>query len=93
MQVAGLPTPVPDVISLSQHYSQMARALQSLMPSTCRWLSPEDVKSIGDHPMAAGGIADIWEAMCDGSEVVLKSYRCYIRFDVAQAIRVRFNLN
>lgn len=88
LQLAGLPTPSSDVISLSQHYLQIARVLQSFMPPTCRLSSLEDVKPIGDHPIAAGGVADIWEAVYDGRKVVLKSYRCYVTFDVAWTVEV-----
>ena len=91
LQVARLSTPGLDAITLSQHCSQIAHVLQPFMPHTCRWLSPEDVKLIGDHPIAAGGFADIWEAVHDGRKVVLKSRRCYVLFDIAQAARVRCN--
>ncbi|KAF9789884.1 kinase-like domain-containing protein [Thelephora terrestris] len=56
------------------------------MPPTCRFLGSEDVKPSGTHPVAAGGFADIWEAIYDGRKVALKSYRCYMRFNVAQAV-------
>ena len=59
------------------------------MPHTCRWLDPEEVKLIGEHPIAAGGFADIWEAMYGGRKVVLKSYRCYMTFDVDKVVAVR----
>ena len=89
MQTAGLPAPVSGSISLSRHYSQVARLLRSFMPPTCHGLSQEDVTPIGGHPVTAGGFADIWEAMYDGRKVVLKSYRCYVMFDVLHAARVR----
>ena len=77
-----------DVVSLSQHYTQIAHVLRPFMPSTCRFLNPEDVKPIGIHPVAAGGFADIWEASYDGRKVTLKSYRCYMTFDIAQVVEV-----
>ena len=83
----------PDVISLSQHYAQIAQALQSFMPSACRFLSSGDVKPIGSHPMAAGGFTDIWEATHGGRKVVLKSYRCYVAFDLVQVVEVHYDHN
>lgn len=92
LQFTDLPTLGPDVIPLSKHYSQIAHILRPFIPHSC-WLGPEDVKPIGNHPMAAGGVANIWAAIHDGHKVVLKSYRCYMRFNVAQATRVRFSCN
>ena len=89
--VVNSPTPDMDVISLSQHHAQIARVLRSFMPSTCRFLSSGDVKLVSVHPVAAGGFADIWEATHDGRKVALKSYRCYMIFDVAQIVEVRCN--
>ena len=80
-----------DAISLSQHYMQMAHALQPFMPSTCRFLNPGDVKLVGTHPMAAGGFADIWEATYEGRRVAFKSYRCYTSSDVAPVAEVHYN--
>ena len=77
-----------DVITLSQHYAQMAQALRSFMPSTCRSIDPEEVKPIGSRPVAAGGFAEIWEATHDGRKVALKAYRCYMTFGVARVIEV-----
>jgi hypothetical protein len=77
-----------DVVSLTQHYAQIAQVLRSFMPPTCRFLGSEDVEPSGTHPVAAGGFADIWEAIYDGRKVALKSYRCYMRFNVAQAVEV-----
>jgi prephenate dehydrogenase len=69
----------------------MAQDLRSSLPSTCRWLGPEIVEIVGGHPMAAGRFADIWEGKHNGRKVVLKSYRCYTSFDVAQVVAVRFD--
>lgn len=78
-----------DVISLTQHYSQLAQVLRLFMPSICHFFNPEVVKPIGTRPVAAGGFADIWEAIYDGRKVVLKSYRCYTSCDVAWVVEVR----
>lgn len=81
-------TPDLDEASLPQRYGQLAQGLRSSLPSTCRWLGPEDINLVGGHPIAAGGFADIYEATHDGLKVVLKSYRCYELFDVAQIVAV-----
>ncbi|KAF9779523.1 kinase-like domain-containing protein [Thelephora terrestris] len=61
------------------------------MPSACRFFNSEDVKPTGVHPVAAGGFADIWEAMHAGRKVVLKSYRCHVTSDVAQVVERFYN--
>lgn len=77
--------------SPSQHYAQMAQDLRPSMPSTCRWVDPEVIRLVGEHPIGAGGFADIWEVTYNGRKAVLKSYRCYISFDVTQVVAVRPN--
>lgn len=77
------------LISLPEHYAQMFQVLRQIMPSTCRWLSPEGVRLIGSFSVAAGGTADIWEATHDGRKIVLKSYRYYMKFDLTKAVEVR----
>ena len=64
--------------------------MQSLL-SSCSQLGPEDVALMGGHPTAAGEFADIWGAIHDGRNVVLKSYRCSTLSSVAQVVDVRRN--
>jgi len=78
--------------SPSQRYARMAQDLRPSIPSTCRWVDPEDIKLVGEHPIGAGGFANIWEVTHNGRKAVLKSYRCYILSDIAQAVAVRPNL-
>ena len=87
-------SPIPDAdgVTLLERYAQMARELIPSLPPIYPLLSPEDIRLMGGHPVAAGGFADILEATHDGRKVVLKSYRCYILFDVAQVVAVRYNL-
>jgi len=82
-------TPALSGISLSKHYAQVAQNLRSSMSSTCRWLDPEDIELVGEHPIGAGGSANIWEVIYNGRKVVLKSYRCYVSSNVAQLVAVR----
>jgi len=76
---------------LLQNYAQMARGLLSSSSPTCSSLGPGDIKIVGEHPVAAGGFADVWEGTYDGRKVVLKSYRCYVLFDVVNVVAVRYN--
>jgi hypothetical protein len=89
LEVRGLPTPHTDDTPPSQRYAQIVQDLRSSLPFASRWLSPEDVEIVGEHPIGAGGFADVWEGTHGGRKVVLKSYRCYTSFDVVQIIAVR----
>jgi hypothetical protein len=90
-ETRGSPAPDLDDLPLSQRYAQMAQELLLSLPSP-HSLGPEDFKPVGQHPIAAGGFADIWEGTYEGRKVMLKSYRCYrMSFDVAQVIAVRYN--
>ena len=93
LDVGGTHIPGSSDVPLSQSYAQMVQDLRSFMPPTCRWLEPADAKLIGGHPMAAGSFANIWEMTYDDRKVVLKSYRCYMTFSVAQTVAVRCNHN
>ena len=68
----------------------MTQVLRSFTPCT-RLLNPGDVRLIGDHPLAAGGFADVWEATYEGRKVAFKRYRCYETVDVAQVAEVYHN--
>ena len=83
------PTLEPDDTSLPRRYIQMAQDLRPSLPPTCHWLDPEDIQLVGELPIGAGGFADIYEVIYGGRRAVLKSYRCYISFDVAQVVAVR----
>jgi len=89
--VGHSPAPDSNERSPSQCYAQMAQDLRPSLQSACPWFSPEDVELIGNHPIAAGGFSDIWEGMYAGRKVVLKSYRCYMSFNVTQVIAVHHN--
>ena len=91
LELKSSPAPGLNGVSLSQHYARMAQDLRPSLPSTCHWLDPEDVRLVGEQPIAAGGFANIYEATYDSRKVVLKSYRCYVSFDVVQAVTVRYN--
>jgi len=85
------PTPGLDDACLSQRYAQMAWGFLLSSPPACHWLGPGEVRIIGEHPIAAGGFANVWEGTHDGRKVVLKSYRCYLSFDVTNVVAVRYD--
>ena len=91
LEVRSQPAPESDGVPPCQHYARIVQDLRSCLPSTCHWLGPEDVNIASERPMAAGGFADIYEATYGGRQVVLKVYRCYVSFDVAQVAAVRCN--
>ena len=91
LKVGSSHTPSLSGVSPSQHYAQMAQNLRSSMPFPCRWLDPEDIKLVGEHPIGAGGFANIWKATRNGRKAVLKSYRCSISSDIAEVVAVRSN--
>jgi len=90
-KIGSSPAPEPDDIPISQRYAQMAQDPRSSLPSACRRLDPEDVDLFGENPIAAGGVANIWEGTHNGHKVALKSYRCCASSDVAQVVEVRYN--
>ena len=91
LELESSPAPGLNDVPLSQHYARMAQDLRLSLPSTCRWLDPEGVRLVDEQPIAAGGFANIYEATYDSRKVVLKSYRCYMSFDVVQVVAVRYN--
>lgn len=87
--VTNPPTSDLDDVILLQHYAQIARELLLTPPFSCSLLSPEDVELMDGQPVAAGGFSDIRKAKNNGRDVVLKEYRCYRLFDIAQVLAVR----
>jgi len=88
LEDVGSPASYLDDVTLLQRYAQMARGLRPSLPFTCRWLGPEDVKVICERPIAAGRFSNVFEATYDGRKVILKAFRCYVSFDVAQVAAV-----
>lgn len=79
-----------DGAPLCQHCVRMAQEIRSPLPTTYGWLNPADVRITDEHPVGAGGFANIWEGVLSGRKVAVKSYRCYVSFDRARVISVRF---
>lgn len=78
------------IVAPHKHYASAAQELlQSLLPSY-PVLNPRDIIRTGEHPIAAGGYADVWKATHNGHNVALKLYRCYMQsFDVTRVVAVR----
>ncbi|KAF9791960.1 kinase-like domain-containing protein [Thelephora terrestris] len=85
-----LPISNLDDVALSQHHVKVVQELLPSLPSQYPLLDPRNITLTGEHPIAAGGFANIWGAIHAGRRVVLKSYRCYIEsFDIAR-VAMRF---
>ena len=72
---ADQPPPVDPGTALRERLLGLVRQLQPLLPTGCV-LEPGALEVIGNHPIDAGGSADIWEAtMGDRNKVAIKSLR------------------
>jgi len=56
----------------------------------CRLLGPEDVKIVGEHPMAPQRFA-ISGRRNNDCKVVVRSYRCYVSFYIARGVATRYD--
>lgn len=70
------PLPRLDPGLLCEHLVDLVYHLQSLVPTNCRWLKEGALEFVGERPVDAGGIADVWIGMMGGRKVAIKSYRC-----------------
>ena len=63
---------------LYEHLVDLVHHLQSLLPGSCEWLEQGALEFVGEHPVDAGGVADIWVGEMDNRrKVAIKAYRCY----------------
>ena len=69
-----LPT---DPGAFSEHPVDIVHHLQPLLPGSCEWLGRGALEVIGEHPVDAGGVADVWVARVGDRKVAIKAYRCY----------------
>ena len=66
-------SPIDPGTALRERLLGLVRQLQPLLPTGCV-LEPGALEVIGNHPIDAGGSADIWEAMMgDRKKVAIKS--------------------
>ena len=77
-----------DDTRLSQHYARVAQGILLSLSPSCRRLGLGDINLVSTCPVGGGGFADIYEATHDGRKVVLKSYRCYVSFNIEHVVTV-----
>ena len=65
----------PDVVC--DHLVDLVDHLRSLLPGSCEWLEQGALEIVGEHPVDAGGVADVWVAKMGDRKVAIKNYRCY----------------
>lgn len=79
------PPPV-DPSAPCEHLAGLMPHLQSLLPDGCEWLERGALERgalefVGDHPVDAGGFADVWVGAMGSRRVAIKSYRRYSSSD------------
>ena len=65
----------PDMVC--EHLVDLVTSLRSLLPGSCRWLERGTLEVVGEHPIDAGGVADVWAGKMGGRKVAIKVYRCF----------------
>ena len=66
-----------DPSAVCEHLVDLVRHLRSLLPGSCEWLEQGALEFVGEHPVDAGGIADVWAGKMGNRKVAIKAYRCY----------------
>ena len=74
-------SPLTDPDVLCEHLVDLVRHLRPLLPGSCEWLGQGSLEVVGDHPVDAGGIADVWIGKVDNRRVAVKSYRFHSSSD------------
>lgn len=74
-------SPQTDPGLLCEHLVGLVSRLRSLLPSCCEWLKQGELEFVGDHPVDAGGTADVWAGKMGDRAVAIKAYRCYSSTD------------
>ena len=67
--------------ALHEHITNLVSHLPQLLPDSCEWLEQGSLEVVGDHPVDAGGVADVWVGMMGVRKVAIKSYRYYSSSD------------
>ena len=60
-----------------EHLVELVGHLRLLLPGGCEWLGQGALEVVGEHPVGAGGVADVWVGKMGGRKVAIKVYRCY----------------
>jgi len=63
--------------ALCEHPVDLVRHLRSLLPSSCEWLEQGTLDVVGEHPVDAGAVAEVWVGKMGDRKVAIKVYRCY----------------
>ena len=70
------PLPI-DPGAVCDHLVDLMCHLQSLLPGSCEWLEQGALELVGEYPVDAGGVADVWVGRMSDRKVAIKAYRCY----------------
>ena len=74
------PLPI-DPDALREHLIDLMSHLPPLLPDSCKWLEQGDLEVLGERPVDAGGVADVWVGMMGNRKIAIKSYRYYSSSD------------
>jgi len=66
---------------LREHLIDLVSHLPPLLPDNCKWIEQGDLKVVGEQPIGAGGVADVWVGMMGNRKVAIKSYRYSLSSD------------
>ena len=73
----GIDQPFPiDSGALYKDLADLVRHLKPLLTVSCEWLEQGVLEFVGKHPVAAGGVADVWVGRMGSRKVAIKVYRC-----------------
>ena len=64
-----------DPDALREHLIDLVSRIPSLLPESGEWLERGVLDVVGEHPIAAGDVADVWVGMMGNRKVAIKSYR------------------
>ena len=66
---------------LREHLIDLVTHLPPLLPDSCEWLEQGAFEVVGERPIDAGSVADVWIGMIGNRKVAIKSYRYYSSSD------------
>lgn len=73
--------PPTEAESRREASSDLLFRLRGSLPTDCERLDQGNLDVVGQFPVAAGGMADVWEGRIGQRKVAIKSYRCYSSSD------------
>ena len=79
-QLESSPAEFPSEIdpgALCEHLVGLLNHLRPLLPGSCEWLERGALEFVGEHPIDAGGVADVRVGKLGDSKIAIKVYRCY----------------